>query len=114
VPIAGGSDGSDGPSWRGGSHDGVTGVVGNAAGLRQDFKKSDGPVGLVNHGMSHSPNNGDGFAFPLFNTEAYFGMGNQAVGFQDFRNFFVRPGLPSIRRRASEPERGGCRWSRSG
>src|SRR5216684_7548222 len=66
---------------------GVAGVIGNAAGLRQNFQKSHWPVGLVNHGMSDGPNNGDGLALSFFDIEAYFGMRHQAVEFQDFGDF---------------------------
>jgi hypothetical protein len=39
--------------------------------------------------MSDGSNNGDGLALSLFNTEAYFGMRDQAVGFQDFGDFLL-------------------------
>ncbi len=64
----------------------VTCVVGNAPRFRQDFQKSDGPVSLINHGMSNSPDDSDGLALSLFDAEAYFGMRDQATGFEDFSN----------------------------
>src|SRR6266705_585062 len=45
---------------------------------------ASGPIALVNHRMSDSPDDGNGLALPLFNAETYLGMRDQAVGFQDF------------------------------
>src|SRR6266852_5357660 len=60
-------------------HDhGVAGVIRNAPGLCQNFQKSHGPVGLVNHGMSNRPNYGDGLALSLLNGEANFGLVSHA------------------------------------
>src|SRR5260370_36176010 len=60
--------------------------MGNGAGFRQDFQNGDGAVGLVDQGMCNSSNGGDGLALSLFNADAYFGMSDQAAGFQHFGN----------------------------
>jgi hypothetical protein len=68
-------------------NDGVAGVGGNAASLRQNFEKAHRPIGLVDHGMPDGADHGDGLAFSFFDGNADFGVRNQAVGFQNFGDF---------------------------
>ena len=66
--------------------DGVASIIGDTTGFREDFQNSDGPVRLVHHGVGYGADHGDGFALSFFNANADLRMGDQAIGFQDFRD----------------------------
>lgn len=65
-------------------NDGITGVAGDATGFGEDLQQGNLAIHLVNHRVHDGTNYSNGLAFLLFDENADLGVGNQAIGFQNF------------------------------
>ena len=65
----------------------VRSVGRDATGLREHVDQCDLAIGLINLRMRDGADDGDRAALLFLHGDADFGMRDQAVGFEDFRNF---------------------------